>query len=89
MLFLLSYTDLVENLENHVITKICCGSSHSVAINEWGNLFTWGSNSFFQLGHNDLETCEPHPKLVKALGTKHIIQIACGEYHNLVLTNGL
>lgn len=79
--------DLVESLENHVITKVCCGSSHSVAINEWGNVFTWGSNSFSQLGQESSES-EPLPKLVKTLGTKQIVQVACGDYHNIALTNG-
>ncbi|XP_031633255.1 probable E3 ubiquitin-protein ligase HERC4 isoform X3 [Contarinia nasturtii] len=77
----------VENLENHVITKICCGSSHSCAVNEWGNLWTWGSNSFGQLGYGEFDTNEPQPKLAKKLATKNIVQIACGDHHNLALTN--
>lgn len=80
--------DLVEGLKNHNISKVCCGSAHSIAINEWGNVFAWGSNAFYQLGHNNSEAEEPNPKLVKSLGTKHIVQIACGEFHNILLTNG-
>lgn len=59
-----------------------------MAVNEWGNVFTWGSNSFGQLGHNLSDESEPVPKLLKALGTKHIIQIAVGNHHNIALTNG-
>ncbi|XP_055315048.1 probable E3 ubiquitin-protein ligase HERC4 isoform X2 [Sitodiplosis mosellana] len=78
---------LVENLESHVIKNVCCGSSHSCAINEWGLLFTWGSNSFGQLGYGEFDTNEPLPKLAKKLATKNIVQIACGDHHNLALTN--
>lgn len=85
---LLFFTDVVKALEDHVITKVCCGSSHSVAINEWGNVYTWGSNSFSQLGQEGCDSGEIVPKLVKALGTKQIVQIACGEYHTIALTNG-
>lgn len=51
-------------------------------------LFTWGSNSFGQLGYGEFDTNEPLPKLAKKLATKYIVQIACGEHHNLALTNG-
>ena len=70
-----------------MITQVSCGASHSLAINNWGQIFTWGSNLFGQLGL-DLEIAtQPTPKIVKTLATKHIVQIACGQYHNLALTN--
>lgn len=52
-------------------------------------LFTWGSNPFGQLGYGEFDTNEPRPKLLKKLATKNIIQIACGDHHNLALTNGM
>lgn len=87
-IFFFLHLDLVDGFTNHVITRACCGSSHSVALNEWGNVFTWGSNSFSQLGFST-DDSEPMPKLVKALGTKHIVQIAAGNHHNIALTNGM
>lgn len=52
-------------------------------------LFTWGSNSFGQLGYGEFDTNEPLPKLAKKLATKFIVQISCGDHHNLALTNGM
>lgn len=59
-----------------------------MAINEWGQLYVWGSNSSGQCGiENDSVVVYRVPKTVKALATKQIIQIACGQYHSLALTN--
>lgn len=59
-----------------------------MAINEWGQLFVWGSNSSGQCGlENDSSAVYPMPKLVKSLATKQIIQVACGQFHSLALTN--
>lgn len=59
-----------------------------MAINEWGQLFAWGSNSLGQCGlENDSSAIYPIPKLVKSLATKQIVQIACGQFHSLALTN--
>lgn len=66
---------------------IACGLSHSMAINEWGQLFTWGSNSVGQLAHETFDSYLPTPKLVKFLATKHVVQIASGYQHCLALTN--
>lgn len=59
-----------------------------MAINEWGQLFAWGSNSSGQCGlENDSTATYPSPKLVKSLATKQVVQIACGQFHSLALTN--
>ncbi len=76
----------IPALENYKIVQIACGVAHSMAIDEWGQVYTWGSNSRGQLGN---DTTSNVPKPVKALATKHIIQIASGQYHCLVLTNSM
>lgn len=59
-----------------------------MAVNEWGQLFSWGSNTSGQCGlENDSSATYPSPKLVKSLATKQIVQIACGQFHSLALTN--
>lgn len=77
-------SESIPALENYKIVQIACGMAHSMAMDEWGQVYTWGSNSRGQLGN---DTTSSVPKPVKALATKHIIQIASGHYHCLVLTN--
>lgn len=44
------FSELVNGLDYNVITTIACGECHSVAVNEWGQLYAWGSGQFGQLG---------------------------------------
>lgn len=60
-----------------------------MAINEWGQLFAWGSNQFGQLGYDKGDAIQASPKIVKELASKHIVQIASGDYHCLALTNSI
>lgn len=80
---------MVNGLQDYVITKVSCGKSHSIAVNEWGQMFAWGSNSCHQLGFETTETHVTAPKLVRTLATKQIVQVASGNYHNLALTCGM
>ncbi|CAD7081549.1 unnamed protein product [Hermetia illucens] len=76
----------IAGLENYVITQISCGIAHSLALNEWGQVFSWGSDSTGQLGLEN-GSLQPHPKIIKLLATKHIVQIASGHNHCLALSN--
>lgn len=40
----------VSGLENQDVSKIACGTSHSLVLTELGQIFSWGSNIFGQLG---------------------------------------
>lgn len=66
---------------------MACGVQHSVAVDEWGQSFSWGSDSMGQLGSNLGAYAQDKPKFVKELATKNVIQIACGAYHSIALTN--
>lgn len=81
-------SELVDGLEAHSITQVACGAQHTLAQNEWGEVFAWGSNSNGQLGLNVEESVIPTPKMVKSLATKQVVQIACGRSHSMALTNG-
>lgn len=40
----------ITSVDSLVMTKVACGDSHSMALNEWGQLYTWGSDAHHQLG---------------------------------------
>jgi len=43
-------TEKVDSLSQYSITRASCGSDHSLAIDQWGQVFGWGSDSYGQLG---------------------------------------
>ncbi|CAB3239386.1 unnamed protein product [Arctia plantaginis] len=77
----------VETFKDCTIVTVACGMQHSVALDEWGQLFSWGSDSLGQLGSNLGIHAQDKPKFVKGLATKNVIQVACGAYHSIALTN--
>lgn len=77
----------LTSLENYIVTQVSCGQSHSLALTNWGQLFSWGSNTIGQLGHDSDFNSYTTPRMIKTIATKHVIQIASGQYHSLALTN--
>ncbi|XP_021187331.1 probable E3 ubiquitin-protein ligase HERC3 isoform X2 [Helicoverpa armigera] len=78
---------LVETFKDCTVSAVACGIQHSVALDEWGQLFSWGSDSMGQLGSNLGTHAQDKPKFVKGLATRNVIQVACGAYHSIALTN--
>ncbi|XP_067645705.1 probable E3 ubiquitin-protein ligase HERC4 [Eurosta solidaginis] len=78
---------LVLDLGNNVITEINTGARHSLALSEWGQVFSWGHNDYGQLGLPDATEIVRTPKIIKKLATQTITQIATGYNHSLALTN--
>ncbi|XP_050667406.1 probable E3 ubiquitin-protein ligase HERC4 isoform X2 [Leptidea sinapis] len=78
---------LVETFKGCSLSAIACGLQHSMAIDEWGQPFSWGSDSMGQLGSNLGAYAQDKPKIIKFLATRNVIQIACGSYHSIALTN--
>lgn len=44
------FTEQITSVDSLVMTSIACGEAHSMALNEWGQLYTWGSDLYSQLG---------------------------------------
>lgn len=84
----MSLFQLVSGLESCEIIQVACGSQHSMALDRWGQVFAWGSDSSGQLGHQLGNTLQVVPKLVKGVAGAHIVQIACGDKHSLALSDG-
>jgi len=48
----IEYTpDIIKNLQD--IKSVSCGSDHFAAIDNDGNIYTWGNGLYGQLGHGD------------------------------------
>ncbi|VVC96743.1 unnamed protein product [Leptidea sinapis] len=72
---------LVETFKGCSLSAIACGLQHSMAIDEWGQPFSWGSDSMGQLGSNLGAYAQDKPKIIKFLATRNVIQIAYGELY--------
>jgi alpha-tubulin suppressor-like RCC1 family protein len=60
----------------------CVGAEHSMLLSDIGEVYSFGSNSYGQLGLGDLtNTAIPH-KIVQLMA---VTKIACGTYHSTAL----
>ena len=69
-----------------VIQMVCAGDCHSAALDSKGEVYTWGSGSYYKLGHGDI-TDRSGPRVVKQLVGKRLVDLSCGYYHTAVLTH--
>eukprot|EP00935_MAST-01C_sp_MAST-1C-sp1_P002059 g2059.t1 len=94
-------TQIVALEKKHVVSA-CCGEALSMAVTSDGALYSWGSDDCGGLGawwsdgsHYTLqqdqngELYSPTPLLVQGLRGKKVVQVCCGDAHNLaVLDSG-
>ncbi|PAV68440.1 hypothetical protein WR25_09774 [Diploscapter pachys] len=68
------------------ILDLSGGQFHSAAVDEEGNLFTWGWNVWGQLGHGNRSTEDKLvPTKVDGL-TERVRKVCCGRAHSVLLT---
>jgi alpha-tubulin suppressor-like RCC1 family protein len=67
------------------VIQISCGLLHSMALTESGHVFSWGYNSYGQLGHNNINITN-EPSLVLLSNKIPIKKISCGLRHSLLLS---
>ncbi|KAI8052143.1 regulator of chromosome condensation 1/beta-lactamase-inhibitor protein II [Syncephalis plumigaleata] len=73
------------SMSDVVFVKVVAGYGHWLALTKNGDLYSWGSNRFGQLGHGDTQDrCEPC--LVESLHGIKVVEIACGTFHSAVIT---
>lgn len=83
----------MAKLEKAVVTRIACSDRHSLVTINTGAVYSWGENSYGQLGYktelkNSQHTpCSSRPRKIESLSKSFIIDVACGDSHSLVLTN--
>ena len=72
---------------NARIVKVSSGKYHCVALDKTGRVFCWGLGAYGQLGCDKLNKRIILPILVESLSDKKIIDVRCGIYHTIALTN--
>ena len=65
------------------VVQICCGAYHSLALTSDGEVFSWGHNTFAQLGD---KTYNSRDRPTQLLIRERVVTISCGVNHNMVLT---
>nr|XP_034301900.1 E3 ubiquitin-protein ligase HERC2 isoform X4 [Crassostrea gigas] len=69
---------VIDSLRGKEVVDIAAGGAHSACITANGELYTWGKGRYGRLGHGDSED-QPRPKLVEALKSYRVVDMACGS----------
>ncbi|KAL3056110.1 hypothetical protein OYC64_018751 [Pagothenia borchgrevinki] len=77
------------SLMNKKVTEVACGSHHSMALTDSGEVYAWGYNNCGQVGSGSTAN-QPTPRRVSScLQNKVAVGIVCGQTSSLaVLDNG-
>lgn len=81
---------LIQSLLKVKIIRIAGAEGHTLALSDRGDVFSWGSNTFGQLGHGNSEQSSKilsYPKKVEVLKKDFVVGIAAGESHSLCFTD--
>ncbi|XP_077153037.1 E3 ubiquitin-protein ligase HERC2 isoform X1 [Ranitomeya variabilis] len=75
-------------LSNYVVKKVAVhsGGRHAMALTVDGKIFSWGEGDDGKLGHFSRMNCDK-PRLIEALKSKRIRDIACGSSHSAAITS--
>uniref|UniRef100_A0A3P8V599 Regulator of chromosome condensation (RCC1) and BTB (POZ) domain containing protein 1 n=1 Tax=Cynoglossus semilaevis TaxID=244447 RepID=A0A3P8V599_CYNSE len=77
------------NLHSKKVTEVACGSHHSMALTDTGEVYAWGYNNCGQVGSGSTSN-QPIPRRVSSiLQNKVAVSIVCGQTSSLaVVDNG-
>ncbi|CEG44962.1 hypothetical protein F444_01327 [Plasmopara halstedii] len=73
-----------RNIAKLRVSQITCGALHAGLVTDEGQAYTWGSGDGGRLGHGD-NMSFVHPKLVDALKTDIIVELACACWHTVAI----
>lgn len=68
------------------VIQVACGLHHSVVVCANGEAYTWGSNSYGQLGVGDLLS-RGAPSMPRLPPSVRVVQVAAGSNHTIFLTS--
>ncbi|XP_052749366.1 probable E3 ubiquitin-protein ligase HERC4 isoform X2 [Galleria mellonella] len=77
---------VVKKLATKNVVQVACGSYHSMALTNNGDLYAWGANSYGQCGLGNVTNKEMKPQQITSLLGVPIALIACGSNHTFVLS---
>ncbi|XP_015414591.1 PREDICTED: alsin isoform X1 [Myotis davidii] len=75
----------VKCLDGKEIIHLEAGGYHSLALSAKSQVYSWGSNTFGQLGHSDFPTTVP--RLAKVKGDSGVWSVAAGQDYSLFLVD--
>jgi tRNA A-37 threonylcarbamoyl transferase component Bud32 len=79
----LKVPEVIQFSPDSNIIAVVCGSYHSLALTQNGQIYAWGLNSYGQIGcYND----KLIPTRVEGLDGEKITMISCGFNHSMALT---
>lgn len=67
------------------VVEVACGREHAMLLTNRGQVSTWGSGKYGQLGHGVVEN-EQSPKELMALAGLKVTQIAAGGFYSCAVT---
>ncbi|XP_030381589.1 probable E3 ubiquitin-protein ligase HERC2 [Scaptodrosophila lebanonensis] len=75
-------------LHQYVVKKVAVhsGGKHALALTLDGKVFSWGEGEDGKLGHGNRTTIDK-PRLIEALRSKKVRDIACGSSHSAAITS--
>ncbi|KAK0179955.1 hypothetical protein PV327_005649 [Microctonus hyperodae] len=80
-------TKVATSFEDKIIIAVACGSHHSLALTEDGEVYGWGQNTCGQVG-SGISTNQNTPRKINSgLTGKKIVQIYCGQTSSMAVTN--
>ena len=93
----LPFPKIIDSIQDIKMCDIACGKTHSVAIDNSGNVYSWGGGASGQLGVKDISLLpldedsypyQPLPCVLSCLKQNniYITKAVCGEVHTLLLS---
>ena len=74
---------VIKHIRDYKVVRVSCGSEHSMALTNDGQVFVWGANNLGQLGDGHIVDC---PLPCKIVIDEPISSISCGRFHSLALS---
>ncbi|KAM3585280.1 uncharacterized protein V6R79_012788 [Siganus canaliculatus] len=78
---------VLVNLQNKKVTQVACGSHHTLALTDDGEVFSWGYNNCGQIGTGNTATQACPRKVAGLLQDKRAVGIACGQTSSMAVTH--